>query len=98
MKREIDKYRGEIMKERKVPMRTCVVTKEKLPKRELIRIVRNKEGEVFVDETGKQNGKGVYLKLVRDVIEEAKNKKLLSRYLECDVNDSIYDELENIIK
>jgi len=82
------------MKERKIPMRTCVVTKEKLPKRELIRIVRNKEGEVFVDETGKQNGKGVYLKLVREVVEEAKNKKLLSKYLECDVKEEIYEELE----
>ena len=81
------------MKERKIPMRTCVVTKEKLPKKELIRIVRNKDGEVFVDETGKQNGKGVYLKLDREVIEEAKNKKLLSRYLECEVKEEIYEEL-----
>ena len=82
------------MKERKIPMRTCVVTKEKLPKKELIRIVRNKEGQVFVDETGKQNGKGVYLKLIKEVIEEARNKKLLNRYLECEVKDEIYDELE----
>jgi len=82
------------MKERKIPMRTCVVTKEKLPKRELIRIVRNKDGEVFVDETGKQNGKGVYLKLVREVVEEARNKKLLNRYLECEVKEEIYEELE----
>ena len=86
------------MKERKIPMRTCVVTKEKLPKRELIRIVRNKDGEVFVDETGKQNGKGVYLKLVREVVEEARNKKLLSRYLECEVKDEIYEELEKKIR
>ena len=82
------------MKERKIPMRTCVVTKEKLPKKELIRIVRNKEGEVFVDETGKQNGKGVYLKLVREVVEEARNKKLLSKYLECEVKEEIYEDLE----
>ena len=86
------------MKERKIPMRTCVVTKEKLPKRELIRVVRNKEGNVFVDETGKQNGKGVYLKLVKEVIEEARNKKLLSRYLECEVNEEIYDELSRKLK
>ena len=83
---------------KKIPMRTCVVTKEKLPKRELIRIVRNKDGEVFVDESGKQNGKGVYLKLDRVVIEKARSNKILNRYLECDVSDSIYDELVNIIK
>lgn len=83
---------------KKIPMRTCVVTKEKLPKRELIRIVRNKDGEVFVDESGKLNGKGVYLKLESSVIEKARSGKLLNRYLEIDVNDSIYEELLNLIK
>ena len=52
---------------KKIPLRTCVITKEKLPKKELIRIVRNKDGEVSVDETGKQNGKGVYLKRDLDI-------------------------------
>jgi len=83
---------------KKIPMRTCVVTKENLPKKELIRIVRNKDGEVFVDETGKLNGKGVYLKLVKEVIEEARNKNILSRYLECEINEDIYDELEKKLK
>ena len=85
------------MKERKIPMRTCVVTKEKLPKGELIRIVRNKEGLVFVDETGKQNGKGVYLKRDIEVINKAKSNKILNRYLEIDVKDEIYEELEKLI-
>jgi len=83
---------------KKIPMRTCVVTKEKLPKRELIRVVRNKEGEVFVDESGKLNGKGAYLKLDVSVIEKARSSKVLNRYLEIDVPDSIYEELENLIK
>ena len=86
------------MKERKIPMRTCVITKEKLPKKELIRIVRNKDGKVFVDETGKQNGKGVYLKLVKEVIEEAKTKNILNKYLECEVDEEIYKELEKKLK
>lgn len=83
---------------KKIPMRTCVITKEKLPKKELIRIVRNKDGEVFVDETGKLNGKGVYLKKDLEVINKAKNNKILNRYLECEVNEEIYDELIDIIK
>lgn len=86
------------MLQKKIPMRTCVITKEKLPKRELIRVVRNKEFEVSVDETGKKNGKGVYLKKDIDVINKARNNKILNRYLECDVKDEIYDELLNIIK
>ena len=52
---------------KKIPLRTCVVTKEKLPKRELIRVVRTPDGEVVIDETGKLNGRGTYLKLDKDV-------------------------------
>ena len=86
------------MVQKKIPMRTCVVTKEKLPKRELIRIVRNKEGEVFVDESGKLNGKGAYLKLDKEVIEKARSSKVINRYLEINVPDSIYEELLSLIK
>ena len=86
------------MKERKIPMRTCIVTHEKLPKKELIRIVRNKDNDVFVDETGKQNGKGVYLKLDESVIERARKGKILNKYLETDVSEEIYDYLLKLIK
>lgn len=48
-------------KKKKIPERKCVITNEMKPKKELIRIVRNKEGEVFVDVTGKKNGRGAYL-------------------------------------
>lgn len=86
------------MKERKIPMRTCVVTHEKLPKKELIRIVRNKDNEVFVDETGKKNGKGVYLKLDESVIERVRKGKILNKYLETDVSEEIYDDVLKLIK
>lgn len=86
------------MKQKKIPMRTCVVTREKCEKRELIRVVRNKEGEVFVDETGKQNGKGCYLKRDIDVINKAKENKILDRLLEIEIPDSIFNNLENIVK
>ena len=86
------------MVQKKIPMRTCVVSKEKLPKKELIRIVRNKEGIVSVDETGKLNGKGVYLKKDIEVINKARSNKILNRYLEVDVSEEIYEELLNIVK
>ena len=38
------------MKKRKIPLRTCVVTKETLPKQELLRIVKNKDGEVILND------------------------------------------------
>ena len=52
------------MKVKKIPYRTCAVTGEKLEKKDLLRIVRNKEKEVFVDLTGKKNGRGAYIKKV----------------------------------
>lgn len=60
---------------KKIPMRSCVVTKEKLPKRELLRIVKNNENKVFVDLTGKANGRGAYIKKELDVLKIAKEKK-----------------------
>ena len=79
---------------RKIPMRKCVVTNERFPKNELIRIVKTPVGEVVVDPTGKKNGHGAYLKKDRAVLETARKKKLLSRYLETEIPDSVYEELE----
>lgn len=78
---------------KKIPLRTCVVSKEKLDKRELFRVVRNKEGEVFVDDTLKANGRGVYLKKDANIINKAKDKKVLDYHLGVKVSDEIYDEL-----
>ncbi|HHW69121.1 MAG TPA: YlxR family protein [Tenericutes bacterium] len=86
------------MKVRKIPMRSCVVTKEKLPKQELIRVVRTPEGNVIVDITGKANGRGAYLKKDISVIDKAEKTKVLNRFLEIEVNKQIFDELRNLIK
>lgn len=85
------------MKQRKVPMRTCVVTREKYPKNELIRVVRTPEGNVLVDKSGKQNGKGAYLKLDEAVINKARQSKVLDRTLETIVPGNIYEELLELI-
>ena len=79
-------------------MRTCVVTKEKYEKRELVRIVRSPEGVVEVDLTGKKNGKGAYIKLSKEVIDKAIKSKALDRALEVDVPDSLYEELERMVE
>lgn len=86
------------MKTRKIPMRTCVVTREKCEKKDLIRVVRTPEGPVLVDTTGKRNGKGAYLKLSFEVIEKARKNKALDRALEIEVPESIYEELESMLK
>ncbi len=81
------------MKQKKIPMRTCVVTHEKCEKKDLLRVVRNNLGEVFVDDTHKANGRGAYLKKDKDVIEKARTSKVLERHLEVKIDDKIYDEL-----
>ena len=86
------------MKVKKIPLRTCVVTKEHLPKKELLRIVRTKEGEVLCDETGKLNGRGAYIKKDITVLEKAQKNKTLERHLECKIDDRLYDEIRKIIE
>lgn len=85
------------MKNKKIPMRSCVVTKEKLPKGELLRIVRTPEGNVVADITGKLNGKGAYIKKDMSVLEKAKKSKILERSLEIEISKEVYDEIGKII-
>lgn len=80
---------------KKIPMRSCVVTGEKLPKKELIRVVRTPEGNVVVDDSGKANGRGAYLKKSIETFVSAQKSKILNRKLEVEVPDSIYDELKS---
>ena len=80
------------------PLRKCVVSKERLLKKDLFRILRTPEGEVVVDSTMKANGRGAYLKKDKDVIMTAKKSKALDRQLEVEVKSEIYDELLNLLE
>ena len=86
------------MKQRKIPLRTCVITKESLPKNELLRVVRTPEGDVKVDETGKLNGRGAYIKKDVSVLEKAQKSKILEKRLEVEIEDSVYEEIRKIIE
>ena len=86
------------MKTRKIPLRTCVVTKESLPKQELLRIVKTPEGEVKADETGKCNGRGAYIKKDLQVLEQARKRKILEKRLECTIEDTVYEEIKKILE
>ena len=80
-------------KPRKIPLRKCVVSQERLPKKQLLRVVANKEGEVIFDLSGKANGRGAYVKNSEDVILKAKQKDLIGRHLGVTVPEEIYDAL-----
>ena len=86
------------MKQKIVPLRMCVVTRERFEKRELLRIVRTPESDVIIDLSGKANGKGAYLKKDKDVINKARKNKILDRALEVVVPDSLYNEMLKIIE
>ena len=85
------------MKQKKRPMRSCVVTKEKYTKKELIRVVKDNLGNVTVDVTGKANGRGAYLKKDLEVVKLARKTKVLDRHLQIEVKEEVYDELERVI-
>lgn len=80
-------------KRRKIPMRKCIATGEMHPKKELLRIVRSKEGEVSIDPTGKKNGRGAYLLKDKDAVLKAKQKNLLKQHLQAEIEESFYDEI-----
>ena len=82
---------------KKIPMRRCLATNESFPKKELLRIVRTPEKEVKVDLTGKLNGKGAYISKSQKALDIARNKRVLSRALEIEIPDEVYEEIERII-
>jgi len=85
------------LKERKTPMRMCIACREPHPKKELLRIVKNKEGEVSCDFVGKAPGRGAYICPNVKCLEKAYKIKALSRALECDMTDEMLEELRRVI-
>ncbi|WP_163101565.1 RNase P modulator RnpM [Peribacillus alkalitolerans] len=84
--------------QKKIPLRKCVATGEMRPKKEMIRIVRSKEGEVFIDQTGKKSGRGAYLTLDKEVIMNARKKDILSKHLQAEIDASLYEELLQLVE
>ncbi|WAA13566.1 RNase P modulator RnpM [Fervidibacillus halotolerans] len=85
-------------RQKKIPMRKCVATGEMLPKKELIRIVRSKDGEVSIDPTGKKSGRGAYLSKNKDAVVLAKKKNILEKHLKVEVDEKIYEEITQYIE
>ena len=84
--------------EKKLVLRTCVVSKEVCEKKDLIRVVRTPEHNVIIDLKGKVNGRGAYLKKDKEVILKAKKSKALDRKLEVEVPEEIYTELLGLVE
>ncbi|MDK2917432.1 MAG: uncharacterized protein PWQ37_165 [Candidatus Petromonas sp.] len=81
------------MKKKKIPLRKCVGCNEQKPKKELIRIVKNKEGSIKVDYTGKAHGRGAYICPEADCLKKAQKKKALNKAFQYEIPDEIYERL-----
>ena len=82
------------MKEKKIPMRMCIACHEMKPKREMLRIVRPKEGEIAIDFTGKAAGRGAYICDDPDCIRKLRKSRLLNKTFSCEVPLTVYERIE----
>jgi len=85
------------MKTRKIPMRKCIGCMESFPKKELCRIVKDKDNEIKLDLSGKLNGRGTYICKRSECFEKAIKTKRLSKSLEMEIPENIYDEIKSEI-
>ena len=81
------------MAERKIPMRTCICCRKEFAKKELLRIVRNKDGVISVDTTGKAAGRGAYICKSRECADKLVKKRVLNKTFACEIPQSVYDGL-----
>jgi len=79
---------------RKIPMRKCIGCNTSKDKRELIRVVRNAEGEISIDTTGKKPGRGAYICKDKNCLKLARKGKKIDKAFEVAISDEIYDRLE----
>jgi len=80
-----------------IPQRTCIGCREKKDKKDLIRIVKDKEGNISVDKTGKANGRGAYICDDVTCLEKAIKSKSLQRTFETEITEELYENLRGVI-
>ncbi len=80
--------------EKKIPLRKCLGCDEMLGKKGMLRVVKSKEGDISIDETGKKNGRGAYICRDMDCFLKAQKKHSLERSLKCTISEEIYEKLK----
>lgn len=82
------------MKVKKIPLRMCVACHEMKPKKEMLRIVKPKEGDVFIDYTGKAAGRGAYICDSPECVKKLKKSRLLNKTFSMQIPDEVYARIE----
>lgn len=86
------------MKQKKIPLRKCNGCGEQKDKRELVRIVKNADGEISLDLTGKAAGRGAYICPDAECLKKARKSKRIDKAFECAVPSEVYDKLEEQLR
>jgi predicted RNA-binding protein YlxR (DUF448 family) len=87
-----------MMKTKKIPMRMCLRCGEMKPKRELIRVVKSKEGDISLDLTGKKSGRGAYICKSVECFEKARKARKFERSFSCMISEDIYNSMEGELR
>ena len=87
-----------MMKTKKIPMRMCLGCGEMKPKRELIRVVKSKEGDISLDLTGKKSGRGAYICKSVECFEKARKARNFERSFSCMISEDIYNSMEGELR
>lgn len=87
-----------MMKTKKIPMRMCLGCGEMKPKRELIRVVKSKEGDISLDLTGKRSGRGAYICKSVECFEKARRARKFERSFSCMISEDIYNSMEGELR
>ena len=87
-----------MMKTKKIPMRMCLACGEMKPKRELIRVVKSKEGDISLDLTGKKSGRGAYICKSVECFEKARKARKFERSFSCMISEDIYNSMEGELR
>jgi len=86
------------LKERKLPQRKCVGCMNVKDKKDLVRIVKNSDGEISVDPSGKKAGRGAYICKSSECLEQARKRNRLEYAFKCKISSDVYDELEKELR
>lgn len=82
---------------KRLPQRTCIGCNTTKNKIDLLRVVKDKEGNIFLDKTGKANGRGAYVCDCIECLEKAIKSKKLERTFETKIEEEIYEELRGVM-
>ena len=82
------------MKTKKIPMRMCLGCNEMKPKKEMVRVVKNKEGEISLDLTGKKSGRGAYICKSTECFNKARKARRFEKAFSCKIEDEVFEAME----